>query len=416
MQKPFSDIKVNTPEVQEQERQVFKESIISYERPHKNGRAKLFLWIFAVLSIIALFFGVSGYFTRAKIFVSPQVKTFSFKEEPVNFSRTDISDVHFEIMSLKGFVEGNIHLDTTATMNVKASGKVTIFNKEKKPVILSKGLSLKTDDGLIYKLKEGVTVPGFDDLLKAPGSILAQIEASEVGDTFNINNANFNFPSFAKTSKFVNVYAVNEGSISGGIQGTVYTLEEDLYKIETSKLDQSLKDKLFIQAKAQAPAGYILYKDLSVLVPDNTSNTLLSKNSDTVIKREGKLIVYMVEESSLMEYIKSYTKTDFDIKEFTVPELQNFVFSFQPSQDPENVSSINTLITVEGRIVSIINTKKLKQLLLGVSKNNVEKMLVNFPTVATAVTKITPIWQNVLPKDENRLEIIVNPPKELTLE
>ncbi len=416
MQKPFSDIKVNTPEVQDQERQVFKESVISHERPNKNGRAKLFLWIFAVLSMVALFFGVSGYFTSAKIFVSPQVKTFSFKSEPINFSRTDTSGVHFEIMSLKGSVEGSVHLDTTATMNVKASGKVSIFNKEKKPVTLAKGLSLKTDDGLVYRLQEGVTVPAFDDISKAPGSALAQIEASEVGDTFNINNANFNFPSFAKTSKFVNVYAVNEGPISGGIQGTVYTIEEDLYKVETSKLDQSLKDKLFIQAQAQAPAGYILYKDLSVLVPDDTSKTFQSKNSEAVIKREGKLVVYMVKEISLMEYIKSYTKTDFSTKEFTVPELQNFVFSFQPSQDPESVSNINTLLTIEGRIVSVINIKELKQLLLGVSKNNVEKMLENFPTVASAVTKITPIWQNVLPKDENRLEIIVNPPKELTSE
>jgi hypothetical protein len=348
--------------------------------------------------------------------VSPQVKTFSFKAEPVNFSRTDTSGVHFEIMSLKGSVEGNIQLDTTATMNVKASGKVTIFNKEKKPLTLSKGLSLKTDNGLIYKLKEGVIVPAFDDTSKVPGSIIAHIEASEVGDTFNTSNANFSFPSFAKNTKPVNAYAINEGSISGGIQGTVYTLEESLYRAEVLKLDQSLKDKLFIQAQAQAPAGYILYKDLSVLIPNDTSNTFHSKNSDAIIKRDGKLVVYMIEEISLMKYLKSYTKTDFTIKEFTVPELQNFVFSFQSSQDPENITSLNTFLTIEGRIVSVINTKELKQLLLGVSKNNVEKMLENFPTVASAVTKITPIWQNILPKNENRLEIIVNPPKELTLE
>ncbi len=416
MQKPFSDIKINTnPEIST--KQVQKEQSFYVEPKQTKTKAKTFLWIFAVLSLIALFFGISGYFTKATVFISPQVKIFSFKNELINFSRESRLGVNFEIMSLKGYIESEIHLDNTSTVSRKSKGKITIFNKEIKPVSIPKNTILKGGNGLNYKLTESVVVPKMESGIGSVGSIDANIEAVDFGDNFDSKPIDFTFPSFSKTSRFENVYARSTSDLSGGIKGTVYTLDEGLYKAELSKLDESLKDKLFIQAQSQAPSGYILYKDLSVLVPEEKSSFFESKNSDTTIKREGKLVIYMVSEDSILEYIKTLTKTDLSTKDFNIPELKNLNFTFsQNPTDPENSMNIDVVLNAEGRIVSNINKKELTQLLTGVPKNSVEKMLENYTSVSSAVTKITPIWQSSLPKDENRLEIIVNPPKELTLE
>ena len=415
MQKPFSDIKINTnPEISTE--QVQKEPSFYPEKKQTKTKAKTFLWIFAVLSVIALFFGISGYFTKATVFISPQVKIFSFKNEAINFSRESKLGVNFEIMSLKGYVESEIHLDNTSTVSRKSKGKITIFNKEIKPISIPKNTILKGSNGLNYKLTESVVVPKMESGIGSVGSIDANIEAVDFGDNFDSKPMDFTFPSFSKTSRFENVYARSTSDLLGGIKGTVYTLDEGLYKAELSKLDESLKDKLFIQAQSQAPSGYILYKDLSVLVPEEKSSFFESKNSEAIIKREGKLVVYMVLEDSILEYVKTTTKTDLNIKDFNVPELKNLNFTFNQNPiDPENSMNIDVIINADGRIVSNINKKELTDLLIGVPKNSVEKMLENYISVSSAVTKITPIWQSTLPKDQNRLEIIVNPPKELTL-
>lgn len=101
----------------------------------------------------------------------------------------------------------------------KARGKVIIYNEfGSEPQSLVATTRLETAEGIVFRLTQGVTVPGMTDIAgkKEPGAIEAEVIADEAGDASNIMAEKFTIPGFKGSPKYSKFSAKSLTPMTGG--------------------------------------------------------------------------------------------------------------------------------------------------------------------------------------------------------
>jgi hypothetical protein len=101
----------------------------------------------------------------------------------------------------------------------KASGKILIYNEygsDAQQLVAT--TRFQSEDGKIFRLSKGVTVPGVTDRngQREPGVVEADVVADGSGSEYNIGSANFSIPGFSGSAKAGKIYAKSKSSMSGG--------------------------------------------------------------------------------------------------------------------------------------------------------------------------------------------------------
>jgi hypothetical protein len=125
--------------------------------------------------------------------------------------------------------------------NQKARGTAVIYNEfSSEPQSLVATTRLETPDGKLFRLVEGVTVPGMTDVSgkKEPGAIEADVIADQVGAEYNIEPTTFTIPGFKGGPKYAKFSAKSMKSMSGGGGGSdICHHEIDMDKAESDAKD-----------------------------------------------------------------------------------------------------------------------------------------------------------------------------------
>src|SRR3989338_9895204 len=132
-----------------------QEEMFSVTPPKKHH---LFLWIALAGSLIALFFGLSFFFSKATVTVVPKSAsgTVDASFEAIQGSVT--ADLPFEVMSVDGEEKTTVTSTTAVDAKQKASGQVVIYNAySTAPQKLVATTRLADKDGKIYRITEAVT-------------------------------------------------------------------------------------------------------------------------------------------------------------------------------------------------------------------------------------------------------------------
>jgi hypothetical protein len=368
------------------------------------------IWVFAILAILVLFFVLSLRFSRANILIELKPNVVSISEK-VSLNKGSSEPFSFEIVQIPADLSKDILLDKEEKKNEKAKGKITIYNNSTNtPQTLVSQTRFETSEGLIFRVTEKVSVPGYEfiDNKKVPGMIDVLVVADETGEKYNISeNINLTIPGFKGTEKFDNLYGKTTSNFTGGLSGTYYTLgnKENIFSEDEKN---NLKNKLNEMIRQQIPEeNYVYLNDLNILNINVNDSGLFSKDQNSQVKIEGTLTQVVFNKKEFINYLSK--KSEF-IKSGSITKFDSLSVKILTNLNNEKLEDIKILDVELNGSVLVYNKpddKLLKEEFLGLDKNDFNlKIKENFENlVNNAELEVAPFWIRKIPNNFNRINI-----------
>jgi len=278
----------------------------------------------------------------------------------------------------------------------QASGKIKIINTHKEtPQELVKNTRFQTPNGLIYRIRDSIVVPGYtmNGNSVVPGTLEVEVFADSAGEEYNTSNAKFTIPGFSGKEQYEKITAESVGSISGGYIGIQKVVSEEAKEQAEKELQEELK-KQIEDTKTQS-AEYVLVPNLSTLSfgeiqdkPDGNSVVLsLSANVEaySFIKKD---IANFIGQNSVSE---ASTTDSFDV------DMQNLTFTIEGD---------GIKITGTTEIIWITDIEKLKKDFSGKKRSEISSIVDSYKSLEKAQAKLSPFWKSKFPTESKKIEVI----------
>ncbi|MCF7865111.1 MAG: hypothetical protein K9M11_01210 [Candidatus Pacebacteria bacterium] len=356
---------------------------------------------------IAIF---SIFFTSATITINPVKHDLVLKESNLALDLIKHEDNNTEISkSTEITANGTIKVDR------KATGKVVLYNAYNSSTQkLVGGTRLQTPNGLIYKLKTTVNIPAQKTVSgkKVPGSIEAEIEASESGDKYNQGLKDFSVVAYKGSDMYDSIYGRSKTSLTNGFSGTVPNITSK----DTSSAVSSIKDEIAKEADSYFAKLVKSKGDTFAYVPTTKQTSYgetkqeVSKDGKTAtITISAKVSAMIFDSTSLFEQIikmqsDESTATSSDIS--ATATADEIVYTGDLSKLIVNISKDSSSVSVSGTttISSAIDVSKVAKAVSGLEKEQAIGAIKRLVELETIEIDIRPWWNKKLPSSD-KIEI-----------
>ncbi len=317
-----------------------------------------------------------------------------------------------------------------------ARGKIKIINTSSDEWGLREGTRFQTDDGLVFRIPNGVMVPPrirnqTGELV--PGTLISSIEADPfdiygkpIGESGNLTSVRFIIPGLSKYNQRI-IWGESEGEITGGVTSYRDIVTED--DIDAAK--KQIQDNLILMAK----------EDLRTYIDEvnklNKTNLVLLDDRRYLKTELVDLRISDGLEGSYQEKFELFAKIDaqgvafnFDnlfailrkeLGSRTHPDMRIREDSMSPDNityevidEDELLGQIKITATIIGIEEFDINSStiagarfgnKLKEKILGLEIEEAENLVGNFSEVDAVEIKTWPVWVDKLPHIPESIEI-----------
>jgi hypothetical protein len=371
---------------------------------------KTILFFFILSILVGAYYLLSNVFLRADISITPKTKTFNITNEKITASKKN--NVPFEVMMVGDSVYEDVILTSTVNAADKAKGEVTLYNGYSSKAEKIPALSFISDEkGKTYKTDTTVSIPGYKlDKLKViiPGQINVRVTAFLAGETYNGSPTSFSINSFKGTAKYTKIYGHLNIPLTGGMAGLVYVMD-DQEKTDILSNSALFKGELLRKLNASVPPGYILYPD-AVNYSYDFADKIVSKTPNLKLEIKANLSAFLVKESDLSSVIISRLLPDItkeERSEIVDPDLSLLSLNFTNKDQVINKETESFDFELTGNVA--INWKpeigKLKDSVVGKSKEEVLSIFKDDPGILKASVRIIPFWSKKLPDKVQNINI-----------
>jgi hypothetical protein len=381
----------------------------SHFEPKNTKIRKSFVACLYLSILILTFFWGSNFFQKAKVSLEVKRQDIDYQSEIFNLNQNS-SD--YEIMINTEVYEESIGLSSSQKISSKSEGKIKLFNSfSTNSIKLSSGSLLKDDRSYPYVLKKDVTVPGFksEDGVLSPGEADAEIEAFLAGEVYDGKPTHFTIDSFEGSSKFEKIYGELKDELSGGKEGTIYSLNESDKIILADLAQTKIKDNLIKQVQSLIPEGYLFYPELTNF-SYYLNGEITSDKPATKVKIEATLKAVLLKKESLVKYVIKKSIKNIDDKEREEISLNgleelNIFFKNRGEKITKETNTIS--LDVSGKIEAIWKpeVEEIKDKLSGLLKEETLSIFEEDRGVIKAKVSIYPPWQKYIPQNKSRIEI-----------
>jgi hypothetical protein len=300
----------------------------------------------------------------------------------------------------------------------KAHGTVVIYNNySADPQLLVATTRLETEDGKLFRLVSGVTVPGMTNKngQRETGTVEAEVIADQTGEEYNVGPATFHILGFKGSSKYDAFSAKSNKAMAGGGSGG----SADMAMVAKIDLDTAIaqakekaKEEFLNEARSELnPDEKILEEQMDVAELSPAAVPEIGTIAEAFdYKNTFKVRAFVFSEKIVKEKVEKMNEKNLRGVQFKVTAL-NITYSESTPNFSDGTLRLmaHTLITME----SDINQDALKETLLGQPKDDMQKVLNNFPEVKKIEVIFYPEWfVESVPKNKNRVFIIVKPGEE----
>lgn len=278
----------------------------------------------------------------------------------------------------------------------RASGTVTLHNETAAPQPLVATTRVLSEDGVLFRLKQGVNIP-------ANGTLVAEVAADKEGVEGDIEPTKFTIPGLPPSKQTV-IYATSEKSMTGGVKKTGILSQADLDESE-KRLTSALETEVQKQLETKYPGKGVAFlvgpmeKKVSAKVGDTVSSVTL----------EGKASV------SVVAYSKDEVKTWAErvIQGRAVGDTQIVRSS---NGEPKvtlkeyNKEKNQAVLHVFSAGMAAINpaSKELeKSVFFGKTKDEVKRYLTSLEHVNSVEINFHPFWMQTVPHIHDHVQVIV---------
>lgn len=378
----------------------------SFEEWNKHQKKSYFRATVAlVLCIGILFFSLSTYFGGATITINPIRHDVVLKETKIALNAISHETVTIELDS-----SDNVSSNGTVKVERKASGKIILYNAYNSAIQkLVVDTRLETPNGLIYKLKSAVSIPGQKTVNGkiVPGSVEAEVEASEAGEKYNQGFRDFNVVAYKGSDRYEGVYGRSKTSLSNGFLGTVPNIATKDISSSTALIKQKINtkaDEQFSQKAKDKGQNYVYIPSTKKVVFKETKNEVSKDGKTTTITIEATATAVLFDSTTLFaEIIKNQSEqigeqiegdSNFD-------STKEIVYAGDFSKLNIALDGETSLqVTGTTSISSAIDTTKVTRAVSGLSKEQAIGAIKRLVELETIEIDIKPWWKKKLPSAE----------------
>lgn len=380
------------------------------------------IWIGAVLVLAALVYAGSFFIVTADVRIIPKQIS-----SPINVSASAslepaAGELGYTMVTLSKENSREVAATGQEKVERKASGKIIIYNSfSTQPQTLVANTRFATSGGLIFRIKDQVSVPGLKTLnsTQTPGSVTATVYADKPGDQYNVGLADFTIPGFAGDPKHAKIIAKSDPAspIGGGFVGTIMkVLPSDAAAAKVS-IEAQLKKELQDELESQIPDSHILFRNASVFnfeeLPQISTNSPIATSGNTAtIREKGSVTGILFERNALSKFLASWV-TDVAGRNVWVSNLDklNFTLDNLDKYSPVSTNGITFKLTGDATFVWQVDKLAVSTSLVGQKRANIKGILAGFEAVDRAVVSIKPIWIFSLPSKPERISIEIEKPQ-----
>lgn len=325
-----------------------------------------------------------------------------------------------------------------------ARGKIKIYNERLKPWILVEKTRFQTEDGIIFRTEEKITVPGASYSMvrdengklsqeKIPGNMIISIVADEmdaekklVGERGNISeNAHLFIPALDAASQKI-IYGKSVENFTGGVTEAYRILTQADLDTATKKIKEHIETT--VQKEFQAAVRqqnidkslnlvlfgdkkFVIYKFLELNLPkESVGKPLKSFMVDAKVQVRG--VAYDEEEfyRVLENELKSKVHPQ---KQLVAIDRNSMTYQVVTSDsDPGDLNRIKIAVTIKGIEEFDLNSEteggrnfmsRIKEGVLGKNADEAKYFIQNMEEVNSVQISVWPFWSSTIPAIDSNI-------------
>ena len=388
--------------------------------PKPLGRRNRFnnKWIMwgglGLLAILLILIVASSAFGGARVTVTPRSALVNIDMTAAAYANPAPGELGYTAVTVVKEAGRQVEATGQEQIEKAASGRIIIYNNhDDQSQRLIKNTRFQTPDGLIFRIRDSVTVPGQAKNAAGetiPGSVEAEVFADSAGEEYNIGLTDFTVPAFkeANDPRFGTFYARSKTPMTGGFAGVVQSASEADTQNAQEEIKKELAQMLAGEVKASVPEGFLLVSENPQITYEELAN-ISGESSNTVqIRMKGTVETLAVQEGTLAAFAASSLVSDYNGEEvrFLRPDEISIMRSDNTVLGTSTDS--NTLsLDIEGNstIVWTYDIEQLREDLAGKSKRIALSVFENYPGIEKADIVLRPFWKRSLPKDPSDIEV-----------
>lgn len=413
-----------TPSLKEENGRIERNPFFAKERRKesehgkgKSSRSHALIWAFLTILLLAGGFVVANYFSSATVEITPIMRSVNLDRDfiAVASDRAAEGSLIFNYIATSTEKTKEVPATIEKKLQVKASGKVKIFNEySKDSQRLIKNTRLEDEKTRkIYRIDESVVVPGAKmagGKVVEPGSVIALVYAADPGKEYNIAGlADFTIPGFKgdpRYTKFKAMTIPNSPIVGGSLEVGKVPSDESV-KTAQEELKQDLTKIAVEKARAQIPDGMSLFPGSVIIkfedVPQEPTQADLSK---VVVRATAS--VFFFDTIVLTQKLAEALSLEDKGKTFIASNMQALTFSFIDSVDNVVISDLSKIsfhIKGDAVFVGQIDAENIRTELAGKEKKDFGKIIVDQNGIDKADAVIRPMWKTAFPVDPAKITI-----------
>jgi hypothetical protein len=368
----------------------------------------------SVLVVIVLFFGISAFFSNAKILITPKTTDLANLNIDIPIINETVGNkdlLNYKILEIEASSSKIVDSEKEELVENKASGVITVYNEyTKNPQKLIQNTRFETPEGLIYRIKNSITVPGYTESSgnKIPGSIDVEVFADEANEKYNIGKTDFKIPGFKNQEQYDYFYAKSKTEITGGFVGTKNTVSTNTLDATVLDLQGQITDQILQKIKSQNTDNYIY-----VYQPDNFNflepKQINASGKKVEINLIGTAKIYVFAKSELSQKIAEKGGREYDNAPVLVkePEKLNLIIKNNSIQSGEEILQNNEILNISGdaKIVWQNDLEQIKKDLADKDKKQLSQIISNYPGIVKASASFSLLWNSHFSKNINKINI-----------
>lgn len=277
-----------------------------------------------------------------------------------------------------------------------ATGVVTLQNDSSSPQALVATTRLLSESGVLFRLKNAVTVP-------QKGKINAEVYADKQGKEGNIAPTRFTIPGLNE-SRQKEVYAVSESAMSGGMK-TLGSLGSDDF--ESAK--RSFADALQKQGQQELATKFAGKQAVFTLESSDVTSTAVvgSTVSTFELRGSGTVVGIFYDNAEMTNLAKTLlSKRAIDNSEIIETSEKDPTVTFAQYNKENKTASV--YLFYDGVATLNPQSKQIERsMFFGKNKDEVRRYLLTLDHVHSVDVQFHPAWMRSVPHISDHVQVIV---------
>lgn len=337
----------------------------------------------------------------------------SKRAEITIITRSDSVDVNFPLTLGVGAVDAPIKGTASSTViafektfqpsgvkqvtNPAKTGVVTLFNDSATAQPLVATTRLLSPNGILYRLKKGVTVP-------AKGTVLTEVYPDKSDDSSAISEpTSFTIPGLS-ASRQKEVYAKSDTPLSGISQ--VGAVSEDDIKRATDAYIEALKDRAKELATNQSAGAHKAVGFVAQYTAD-PDKAIGTQTDSFAIKGKATIVLVSYQPNDLQQYSsRMLSQKIIDNNESLQSTNGEPAVSFD-SYDPQK-NTVTLKVSHTGTVNLDPNSPRLqKSVFFGKNEDEVRRYVMSLDHVQSVEMKFKPLWNHTVPQVADHVTVMI---------